>query len=129
MLESSEGSSSEVNSPVSLGKAPITEGDKIQEKFDLEERACKMHNSARDFTAGSSGISKRVHQLCVIITKAKEENNNEGSKGVDRQVDKIKENNKRERSPEVDRTSRQRRRHRSRDNQVLGIYQIGIPVT
>jgi hypothetical protein len=29
MLESSEGSSSEVNSPVSLEKAPITEGDKI----------------------------------------------------------------------------------------------------
>jgi hypothetical protein len=28
-LESSEGSSSKVNSPVSLEKAPITEGDKI----------------------------------------------------------------------------------------------------
>jgi hypothetical protein len=96
MLESSEGSSSEVNSPVSLGKAPIAEGDKIQEKFDLEERACKTHNIARDFAAGSSGVSKRVHQLCVIITKAEEENNNEESKGVNRQVDKIKENNKRE---------------------------------
>jgi hypothetical protein len=96
MLESSEGSSSEVNSPVSLGKAPIAEGDKIREKFDLEERACKTHNSARDFAAGSSGVSKRVHQLCVIITKAKEEINNEGSKGVDRQVDNIREHNKRE---------------------------------
>jgi hypothetical protein len=40
-LESSEGSSSEVNSPVSLEKAPIAEGDKIQENFDLEERACQ----------------------------------------------------------------------------------------
>jgi hypothetical protein len=29
MLESSEGSSSEVNSPVSLEKSPIAEGDKI----------------------------------------------------------------------------------------------------
>jgi hypothetical protein len=96
MLESSESSSSEVNSPVSLGKAPIAEGDEIQEKFDLEERACKTHNSARDFAAGSSGVSKRVHQLCVIITEAEEENNNEGSKGVDMQVDKIKESNKRE---------------------------------
>jgi hypothetical protein len=96
MLESSEGSSSEANSPVSLGKAPIAEGDKIQEKFDLEERACKTHNKARDFTARSSSVSKRVHQLCVIITEAEEENNNEGSKGVDKQVDKIKENNKRE---------------------------------
>jgi hypothetical protein len=56
MLELSEGSSSKVNSPVSLGKAPIAEGDKIWEKFDLEERACKTHNSARDFAAGSSGV-------------------------------------------------------------------------
>jgi hypothetical protein len=70
MLESSEGSSSEVISPVILGKAPIAEGDKIREKFDLEERACKTQNSARDFAAGSSGVSKRVHQLCVIITEA-----------------------------------------------------------
>jgi hypothetical protein len=95
VLESSEGSSSEVNSPVSLGKAPIAEGDKIREKFDLEERACKTHNSARDFVVGSSGISK-VHQLCVIITEAEEENNNKGSNRVDRQVDKVKEHNKRE---------------------------------
>jgi hypothetical protein len=95
VLESSEGSSSEVNSPVSLGKAPIAEGDKIREKFELEERACKTHNSARDFVVGSSGVSK-VHQLCVIITEAEEENNNKGSKRVDRQVDKVKEHNKRE---------------------------------
>jgi hypothetical protein len=72
MLESSEGSSSEVNSPVSLGKAPIAEGDKIRENFDLEKRACRTHNSVRDFVAGSSGISKKVHQLCVIITEAEE---------------------------------------------------------
>jgi hypothetical protein len=96
MLESSEGSSSEINSPVSLGEAPIAEGDKIREKLDLEERVCKTRNGAKDFAAGSSGISKRVHQLCVIITKAEEENNNEGSKRVDRQVDKIKEHNKKE---------------------------------
>jgi hypothetical protein len=63
----------------------------------LEEKACKTDNSSRDFAAGGSGVSKRVHQLCVIITKAEEENNNEGSKGVNRQVDKIKEHNKKER--------------------------------
>jgi hypothetical protein len=95
MLESSEGSSSEVNSPVSLEKAPIAEGDKIQKNFDSEERACQTHNSARDFAIGGSGISK-VHQLCVIITKAEEENNNERSKKIDRQVDKVKEHNKKE---------------------------------
>jgi hypothetical protein len=60
MLESSEGSSSEVNSPVSLAKAPIAEGDKIREKFDSEEGVCQTHNSARDFAVGSSGVSK-VH--------------------------------------------------------------------
>jgi hypothetical protein len=57
-LESSEGSSSEVNSPVSLEKAPITEGDKIQKNFDSEERACQTHNIKRDFTIGSKGVSK-----------------------------------------------------------------------
>jgi hypothetical protein len=40
MLESSEDSSSEVNSPVSFDKAPIAEGDKIRENFDSEERTC-----------------------------------------------------------------------------------------
>jgi hypothetical protein len=96
MLESSEGSSSEVNSPVSSGKPPIAEGDKIQENFDLEEGAYQTHNSIRDFVAGSSGVSKKVHQLCVIITKAKEENNNEENKRADRQVDKVKEHKKKE---------------------------------
>jgi hypothetical protein len=52
-----------------------------------------MHNIARDFVVGSNVVSK-VHQLCIIITKAKEENNNEGSKKVDRQVDKAKEHKK-----------------------------------
>jgi hypothetical protein len=89
ILESSEGSSSEVNSPVSLEKAPIAEGDKIRENFDSEERVSQTYNSARDFAVGSRGVSK-VHQLCVIITEAEEENNNEGSKKVDRQVDKNK---------------------------------------
>jgi hypothetical protein len=61
MLESSEGSSSEVNSPVSLGKTKIAEGDRIWEKLDLKETAHKMHNSTRDFAAKSSGVSKKVH--------------------------------------------------------------------
>jgi hypothetical protein len=96
MMESSEGSSSEVNSPVSLGEAQIAEGEEIQEKLDMEVKAFKTHNSTRDFAAGSSGISKRVHQLCIIITEAEEENNNKGSKEVDRKVNKIREHNKKE---------------------------------
>jgi hypothetical protein len=96
MMEYLEGSSSEVNSSVSLGEAQIAEGDEIQEKFDLEAKAFKMHNGTKDFTAGNSDVSKKVHQLCIIITEAEEENNIEGSKGVDRQVNKIKENNQKE---------------------------------
>jgi hypothetical protein len=69
-MESSEGSSSEVNSPVSLGEAQIAKGDKIQEKLDMEVKVFKTHNGTRDFATGSSGVSKRVHQLCVIITEA-----------------------------------------------------------
>jgi hypothetical protein len=96
MMESSEGSSSEVNSPVSSGEAQIAEGDEIQEMLDMEVKAFKTHNSTRDFATGSSGVSKRVHQLCVIITEAEEENNHEGNEGVDRQVDKIRKHNKKE---------------------------------
>jgi hypothetical protein len=84
MIESSEGSSSKVNSPVSAGEARIAEVDEIQEKFNTEVEAFTMHNSTRDFAAGGSGVSKRVHQLCVIITEAEEENSHEGNKGVDR---------------------------------------------
>jgi hypothetical protein len=94
-LKSSEGSSGEVNSPVSLEKAPIAEGDKVRENFDLEERAYQAHSNTRDFAAESSGVSK-VHQLCVIITEAEEKNNSERNKKVDRQVEKIKEHNKKE---------------------------------
>jgi hypothetical protein len=93
-LESSEGSSSEVNSPVSLEKASISEGDKMRENFDSEEKTCQTCNNAKDFAVGSNGVSK-VHQLCVIITEA-EEGNSEGSKNVDRQVDKIKDHSKKE---------------------------------
>jgi hypothetical protein len=94
-LESSEGSSSEVNSPVSFDKTPIAEGDKIQKNFNSEERARQTHNNAKDFAVESSGVSK-VHQLCVIITEAEEENNSEGNENVDRQVDKIKDHSKKE---------------------------------
>jgi hypothetical protein len=94
-LGSSEGSSSEVNSSVSLAKVSITEGDENQENFDLKEKAYQTHSNAEDFAVGSSGVSK-VHQLCVIITEAEEENNSQGSKKVDRKVDKVKERNKKE---------------------------------
>jgi hypothetical protein len=66
----------------------------MRENFDSEEKACQTCNNAKDFAVGSSGVSK-VHQLCVIITEV-EEDNSEGSKNVDRQVDKLKDHNKKE---------------------------------
>jgi hypothetical protein len=84
-----------VNSLVSLEKASIAEGDEIEENLDSGEKACQAHNNAKDFAGGSSGVSK-VHQICVVITEAEEGNNSEGSKKVDRQVDKMRDHNKKE---------------------------------
>jgi hypothetical protein len=56
----------------------------------------KPHDSPRDFATRSSGVSRSVHQLCVIITEAVEENNHEGNKEVDMQVNKPRNKNKKE---------------------------------
>jgi hypothetical protein len=98
---SSVGSSSEVNSPVSLTAIEdmietLEEFDETQGKLDIEEVAAKTHDSSRDFAIESSGISRSVHQLCVIITEAAEEDNHEGNKEVDLQVDKARSNSKKE---------------------------------
>jgi hypothetical protein len=82
---SSVGSSSEVNSPVNLTatedmKEKLKEFDETWGKPGMEEAVAKTHNSLRDFTIESSGVSRSVHQLCVIITEAAEEDNHEGNK-------------------------------------------------
>jgi hypothetical protein len=54
-------------------------------------------DKSRDIASRSSGISRSVHQLCVIITEAaEEENNHTGNKEVDMQVDKIRSNGRKE---------------------------------
>jgi hypothetical protein len=98
---SSVGSSSEVNSSISLTatedvQKKLKEFDETRGKPDVEEEVVKTHDSSRDFAIKSSGISKSVHQLCVIITKAAEEDNHEGNKEVDLQVDKLRSNSKKE---------------------------------
>jgi hypothetical protein len=51
----------------------------------------------RDFASRSSGISRSIHQLCVIIIEAsEEENNHAGNEKIDMQVDKIRSNGKKE---------------------------------
>jgi hypothetical protein len=95
------GSSSEVNSPVSLTATEdmietLEEFENTRGKLDIEEAAAKTHDSSRDFAVESSGISRSVHQLCIIITEAAEEDNHEGNKEVDLQVDRTRSNSKKE---------------------------------
>jgi hypothetical protein len=99
--ESSVGSSSEVNLPVSLTtiedmKEKLKEFDEMRGKPGMEEALAKTYDSSRDFTIESSGISRSVHQLCIIIIEAAEEDNHEGNKEVDLQVNKLRSNSKKE---------------------------------
>jgi hypothetical protein len=95
------GSSSEVNLPVNLTttedmKEKLDEFDETRGKPGTEKEVAKTHDSSRDFTIESSGVSRSIHQLCVIITEAAEEDNHEGNKEVDLQVDKLRSNSKKE---------------------------------
>jgi hypothetical protein len=68
----------------------------MREKPGVEEAVAKTHDSSKDFAIENSGVSKSIHQLCVIITEAAEEDNHEGNKEVDLQVNKLRSNNKKE---------------------------------
>jgi hypothetical protein len=98
---SSVGSSSEVNSLVSLTSIEdvietLEEFDETRGKLNKEEAATKIHDSSRDFAIESSGVPRSVHQLCIIINEAEEEGNHEGSKEVDLQVEKSRSSRKKE---------------------------------
>jgi hypothetical protein len=101
MSGSSVGSYSEVNSPVSLAatknvQKKLKEFNETRGKPDIEAIVVKPHDSPEDFATRSSGVSRSVHQLCVIITEAEEENNHLGNEEVDMQVDKLRSNSKKE---------------------------------
>jgi hypothetical protein len=79
MSGSSVGPSSEVNSPVSFAtiennQKRIEELKGTRDKPDIKGTVEKSYDSQRDFTTGSSDVSRSKHQLCVIITEAAEEN-------------------------------------------------------
>jgi hypothetical protein len=98
---SSVGSSSKVNSLVSLiatedMQKKLEEFDETRGQLDLEATSVKTYDSSRDFAIESSGVSRSVHQLCVIITEAAEEDNQEGNKEVNMQVGKPRSNSKKE---------------------------------
>jgi hypothetical protein len=76
---SSVGSSSEINSLVSFAAAGNTQRkigkfDGTQEELDIEGAVDILYDSQRDFATRSSGVSRNIHQLCVITTEAVEEN-------------------------------------------------------
>jgi hypothetical protein len=101
MSGSSIVSSSEVNPPVSFAatentQKKIEELNGTQEEPDIEGSADKSYNSQRDFATGSSGISRSIHQLCVIITEAAEENDHADNGEDDAQVDKPRSNGRKE---------------------------------
>jgi hypothetical protein len=95
---SSVGSSSEANSPVSLAATENLEG-KLEEPDEIGQETMveEAEDKSRDITSRSSSVSKSIHQLCVIITEAaEEENNHTGNKEVDMHVDKLRSNGKKE---------------------------------
>jgi hypothetical protein len=101
MSGSSVGSSSEVNSPVSLAtientQKKIEELNGTRDEPNIEGTEDKSYDSQRDFAIGSSVISRSIHQLCVIITKAAEENDHAYNGEIDTQVDKLRSNGKKE---------------------------------
>jgi hypothetical protein len=87
---SSVGSSSEVNSPVSFAatentQKSIEEFNGTRKEPDIEGTVDKSYDSQRDFTTERSGVSRIIHQLCVIITKAAEENDHADKAQIDAQ--------------------------------------------
>jgi hypothetical protein len=86
MSESSVDSSSKVNSQVSFTMTEkddtIEELDKIMRNVYLGEASDHSDSSqnfsrstAADFTTQNSGVSNKVHQVCIIITEAPEDDN------------------------------------------------------
>jgi hypothetical protein len=101
MSRSSVGSSSEVKSSVSFAavennQRKIKEFDGTREKLDIEGTVDKSYDSQRDFATRSGGVSRNIHQLCVIITEAAKENDHADNAEVDAQVDKSRSNGKKE---------------------------------
>jgi hypothetical protein len=95
------GSSSEVNSPISFAatetmQKKLEEFDGTREEPDEEVTADKSYDSQRDFATRSSGVSRSIHQLCVIITEAAKENGHADNAEVEAQVDKSRSNGKKE---------------------------------
>jgi hypothetical protein len=106
--ESSVGSSSEVNSPVSFAttesiKDRIEELDEIIGNLDLGESMGHSDfsqnfskDTTSDFTTRNGGVSNNVYQVCIIITEATEDNNVVDNTIVNTQVNNPGSNSRKE---------------------------------
>jgi hypothetical protein len=101
MSESSVGSSSEVNSPVSFATTEkrgekIEDLDEIMGNLDIGEAMDHLDLNQKEFTTRNGGVSGNVHQVCVIITAAAKENYDAGNIVVYTQGNKPKSNSGKE---------------------------------
>jgi hypothetical protein len=95
--ESSVGSSSEANSPVSFATMQkIEELNETKGNLDIEEAMDNLDLDLKEFTTRSGVVSSNVHQVCVIIIEAAEENNDDSNLVVDTQGNNPKSNSGKE---------------------------------
>jgi hypothetical protein len=106
--ESSAGSSGEVNSPLSFTitgniEDTIEELEQIMENLDLgqatghsEFRQNFSKDTAADFTTQNGGVSNNIHQVCVIITEAAEDDDVADNTVVNMQINNPRSNNRKE---------------------------------
>jgi hypothetical protein len=88
MSRSLVGFSSEVNSPVSFAVAENTKGkieelDETREELDIGGAMDKSSTSQKDFITQSGGVFRNIHQLCIIIIEAAEENDHAENTAID----------------------------------------------
>jgi hypothetical protein len=74
----------------------IKELDEIMGNLDLGEAMDCLDLDQEDFTTQGSGVSGNVHQVCVIITEAAEENNDTNNIVVNTQGNKPRSNSGKE---------------------------------
>jgi hypothetical protein len=101
MSESSAGSSSKVNSPVSFAtmekrEEKIEELDELMGNLDMGEAMGHLDLDQKDFTTRSGGVSGNIDQVCVIITEAAGENNDVSNLVVDTQGNNPRSNSGKE---------------------------------
>jgi hypothetical protein len=66
------------------------------EKLNIGETVDQSYPSQKDFITPSGGVSGNIHQLCVIITEAAEDNDPADNAATHVQVNKSRSNSKKE---------------------------------